>query len=246
MSIAALKLRIATVVAGAQTHARRLPTDIPAIDAALPNGGIPRGQLTEWLGPPGTGLTSAARQLLFATLRAGCGTSGAAWVDARRTLDPLAIAADGLDTTWVVRPPDPARAPWCADLLLRSGAFALVVLDDAPVLPRPIALRLAHLARETDTALLLLGHGTRATDGGATLRLRFDRRGPNRVPTVTPEKGGLHPHPVPLALDHVVPVTTRLCAHPEIPDRRSVARAGRRGAPHGRTRRVAQPRFPDR
>jgi hypothetical protein len=51
---------------------------------------------------------------------------------------------------------------------------------------------------------------------------------------------------VPLALDHAVPVTPRLCTHPEIPDRRGVARTGRSRAARPRARRVAQPRFPDR
>ena len=37
----------------------------------------------------------------------------------------------------MIRPRDPARAAWCADVLLRSGAFALVVLDGAPpLIPR--------------------------------------------------------------------------------------------------------------
>lgn len=241
MSLAALRLQIATVISASPDNAPGLPTGIARLDNALPGGGIPRGRISEWVGSPGSGKTTTARMLLFATLRAGCGT---AWVDARRTIDPRDLAAPGFDATWVVRPPDPTRAPWCADLLLRTGAFALVILDGAPVLPRPIAVRLAHLAREADTALLLLRDGTRATDGGAALRLRFTR-GDHRRVVVTPEKGGLHPHPVPLALDHDLPTAHRLCAHPTVPDRRGVARTGRSRATRSRARRVAQPRFPE-
>nr|MCE2803439.1 hypothetical protein [Gemmatimonadota bacterium] len=190
MSLAALRLQIASVVAGAPSASPGLPTGMAALDAALPGGGVPRGRISEWVAPAGLGKTTLARHLVRATLRAGLDV---AWIDATRTLDPRDWAGT-LDAIWVVRPPDPARAPWCADLLLRSGAFTLVVLDGGPVLPRPIAVRLAQLARESDAALLLLGDGTRATDGGAALRLRLARRGsPGRAVAMV-EKGGVHSH----------------------------------------------------
>jgi hypothetical protein len=242
MTLAALRLRIASVVAGTPSQAPGLPTGLTSLDDVLAGGGIPRGRISEWVAPTGAGKTTLARQLAALTLRAG---HGVAWIDARRTLDPTPLAG-ALETAWVIRPPDPSRAPWCADLLLRSGGFALVILDGGPVLPRPIAVRLAQLARDADAALLLLGDGTRATDGGSALRLRLTGPATGHRRHLTLEKGGLHPHPVPLALDHVVPVPHRLCTHPEVPDRRGVARAGRSRAARPRARRVAQPRFPER
>lgn len=257
MSLTALRLQISAVVAGAPSTAPGLPTGMAALDGVLPGGGIPRGRISEWLAPAGLGKTTLARSLVAATLRAG---HGVAWIDATRTLDPRDWAR-ALESTWIVRPATPVRAAWCADLLLRSGAFALVVLDGAPVLPRPIAVRLAQLAREADAALLLLGDGTRATDGGSALRLRLATSGPGRRRVITVEKGGLNPHPVSLEPDHDLPIARRLCAHPAVPDRRGVARAGRgdpaerstergtergtrRGTGRGRARRAAQPRFP--
>ncbi|MGA1308816.1 MAG: hypothetical protein ACO32Z_03550 [Gemmatimonadaceae bacterium] len=232
MSLAALRLQIASVVAGTPSASPGLPTGMASLDAALPGGGIPRGRISEWLAPAGLGKTTLARALVRATLRAGFGV---AWIDATRTLDPRDWAGT-LDAIWVVRPPDPARAPWCADLLLRSGAFTLVVLDGGPVLPRPIAVRLAQLARESDAVLLLLGDGTRATDGGAALRLRLARRGSAGRCVAMVEKGGAHSHPVVLEIGHDLAVPRRLCAHPEIPDRRGVARRtarrGRQGSQH--------------
>jgi len=242
MSLAALRLRIASVVAGTPSQAPGLPTGLTRLDDVLVGGGIPRGRISEWMAPAGAGKTTLARQLAAQTLRAG---HGVAWIDAQRTLDPTSLASD-LAAAWVVRPPDPSRGAWCADLLLRSGGFALVILDGGPVLPRPIAVRLAQLARDADAALLLLGDGTRATDGGSALRLRLAAPVAGHRRRLTLEKGGLHPHPVPLALDHAVPVPHRLCAHPEIPDRRGVARTGRGRAPRSRARRVAQPHFPGR
>lgn len=243
-----LRERIAAVVAGTPSSAPGLPTGIAALDRILPGGGIPAGRITELLAPPGLGKTTIARSLVAATLTAGrC----AAWVDATRTLDPrdwVGAAAD--DAFWVVRPVDPARGPWCADLLLRTGAFALVVLDGAPVLPRTVAVRLAQLAREADAALLLLGDGTRASEIGGALRLVLTRPQRSRqagMPgsrpataaspalaarqvVATVEKGGPHHHvqlEVPGGFSLRPAPTHRLCAHPAIPDRRGVARSRR-------------------
>jgi hypothetical protein len=157
-----------------------------------------------------------------------------------------------------VRPTDPARASWCADLLLRSSAFTLVVLDGAPVLPRAVGVRLAQLARESDAALLLLGEGTRASEIGGALRLRLTpdartvdkpsavssrpapRPAMQRI-TVTLEKGGPYQH-VQVEVNRGHGITRRLCAHPEIPDRRGVARSRKHTAP--RSHRAAQPDYP--
>src|SRR5688500_20180872 len=89
-----------------------------------------------------------------------------AYIDAARTLDPRDWAHLGeRQGIWMIRPREAPRAPWCADVLLRSGAFALVVLDGAPPLSRQTCVRLTRLARETTAALLVLGEGP----GGATL-----------------------------------------------------------------------------
>jgi len=258
LAVAQLRQQLAAVVAGTPSSTPGLPTGLAALDAALPGGGIPLGRITELLAEQRIGKTTITRSLVAATIKAGrC----VAWIDATRTLDPRDFftppAGNGktvpagkissgesssidLDALWVIRPADPARAPWCADLLLRTGAFALVVLDGAPVLPRVVAVRLAQLAREADAALLLLGDGTRASEIGGALRLVLRRRG-----AVTIEKGGAHQN-VLLRLSetssgyddtsdigkknehHIAGtggvVAHRLRAYPEIPDRRGVAR----------------------
>src|SRR5438067_1194886 len=83
------------------------------------------GRLTELLGAPGTGKTTLTRRLVARALADGVWV---AYVDAARTLDardwaPLTAASGPL---WVVRPAEAARGAWCADVLLRSGAFGLV------------------------------------------------------------------------------------------------------------------------
>lgn len=231
MSLAALRQQLAAVVAGTPSTTPGLPTGLAALDAILPGGGIPAGRITELLAPQGLGKTTIARSLVAATITAGrC----VGWVDATRTLDPrdwvtTKTSMDG-DALWVVRPADPARAPWCADLLLRTGTFALVVLDGASVLPRMVGVRLAQLARNSDAALLLLGEGTRASEIGGALRLVLKREeAPKRRVTITLEKGGPYQH-LQVGFSEApggISITRRICAHPEIPDRRGVARTRR-------------------
>jgi len=73
----------------------------------------------------------------------------------------------------MVRPHDHTRGAWCADLLLRSGVFALVVLDGAPVLSRTVGVRLSQLARERDAAFVVLREGTQGSRLGGAVRLQI-------------------------------------------------------------------------
>jgi hypothetical protein len=173
VSIAALRQQLAEIVEGARPATPGLPTGLAALDAVLPNNGLPRGRLTEIAGTPGSGRTTVARHLVATTLQAGWWV---AYVDASRTLAARDWAALGAhDSLWVVRPDDPSRGAWCADVLLRSGAFGLVILDGAPTLSRPVAVRLVRLARASDAALVLIApDGAHAGVAGA-LQLRVQR-----------------------------------------------------------------------
>jgi len=154
-----------------------LSTGVAALDAALAGGGLPIGRLTEVVGAPGSGKTTLLRQLVDTTLRVG---GWVAYVDASRTLAPrdwaqLGAGGDAAGL-WVIRPTDAARAAWCADLLLRSGAFTLVVLDAAPTLTRSVAVRLTRLAREAGAALVVVGDGQLpATQLAAAVQLHVGR-----------------------------------------------------------------------
>jgi hypothetical protein len=81
------------------------------------------------------------------------------------------------DHLWVIRPPVAADSHWCTDVLLRSGAFALVVLDRAPPLSRSTSARLIRLARETGTALVVAGEEGRGSGvTGAAVRIGIGKR----------------------------------------------------------------------
>jgi hypothetical protein len=216
-----------------------LPTGIADLDSLLPSSGIPRGRLTELLGVRGVGRTTLLRRIVRNVVNAGFWV---AYIDATRTLAPAQWAGIGRgDRLWVVRPPagDNARGAWCADVLLRSGAFALVVLDGAPVLNRSIAVRLSRLARDSNSAFVVTGDERSATMLGGALRLRLRRTTPrmrgrrrrwrgalarDRWFSIAIEKGG---SPRSVEVCCAVGVESRLCTYPEIPDRRGVARRTR-------------------
>ena len=175
MSLAALRQQLAQVIEGTKPGTPGLATGIAALDGVLPGGGLPRGRLTELLGAPGCGKTSLVRRMVE---RAVCDGAWVAYVDATRTLAPREWASLGAhEGLWMVRPRNAERGAWCADVLLRGGAFALVVLDGAPMLSREVAVRLTLLARESDAALLVLGDDAKGSALGGALRMRVARVG---------------------------------------------------------------------
>jgi hypothetical protein len=147
---------------------------IASLDAVLPGGGIPCGRLTEVAGRDGSGATSITRAIVATAL---ADKRWVAYVDATRTLAPgdwASLAAQG--RLWIVRPPSDGHGTWCADILLRSGAFSLVVLDDPAPIPRGVIVRLTRLAREGNIAFLVLHHQDHhAGLVGSAVRLHLTR-----------------------------------------------------------------------
>ena len=266
LALESLRFQLSEVIDGTKPGTPGLPTGIATLDAALPNNGLPRGRLTELVGAPGSGKTTLVRQLVERAVRDGWWV---AYIDAARTLAPRDWAhvsrKHGPDEgLWVVRPDSPARGAWCADVLLRSSAFALVVLDGAPLLTRNVAVRLTRLAREADAAFLALSDDTKASELAGSLRLRVARvatsrrlvsiRGapePQAVPrtlTVVIEKGGPYQTVTVGDVNRGIEVARRVRAHPEVPDRRGVARQQKQPIStriNARSRRCAEPDIPN-
>jgi len=219
-SVRELKLQLGAIQESVRPDRAPLPTGIAELDALLVGHGIPRGRLTEITGASGSGRTSMLRTLVTA---AASGGRWVAYIDATRTLAPRDWAHVGSERAplWIVRPANAAKATWCADLLLRSGAFALVVMDGAPQLSRVLAVRLTRLARDVGAAFVVTGeHGGDATGSSVRIRLAQSNARSERTTTLTLEKGGKRRT---LEVSYGRAVARRLCAHPEVPDRRGVA-----------------------
>ena len=130
------------------THwmAQPVATGIAGLDAILPGGGLPRGRLTVWM--PRGGSTAVLRAACHAAVAAG---ERAAWVDGAGTM-PGASWQEG---PLLVRPKGRKEALQSAAELLRSGAFALVVLDGAE--PEGTeTVRLSRAVREGGGAFVAL------------------------------------------------------------------------------------------
>ena len=163
--LAALRQRLAGVVAPSRVGTAAISTGFAALDRALSDGGVPCGRLTEIVGTRGSGRTTLVRQIVAGALAA---LHWVAYFDGARTLAPRDWAGAGeTGRLRVVRPPDAERSAWCADILLRSGAFGLVVLDGGVPLSRQIAVRLTRLAREQNAALVVVNEGNGGNAGGA-------------------------------------------------------------------------------
>ncbi|HEY6594862.1 MAG TPA: recombinase RecA [Asanoa sp.] len=113
-----------------------IPTGSIALDVALGVGGLPRGRVVEIYGPESSGKTTVALHAVANAQRAG---GIAAFIDAEHALDPEYAKALGVDTdALLVSQPDTGeQALEIADMLIRSGALDVIVIDSvAALVPR--------------------------------------------------------------------------------------------------------------
>jgi recombination protein RecA len=113
-----------------------IPTGSLALDIALGIGGIPRGRIVEVYGPEGSGKTTVCLHVIAEAQAKGGIT---AFIDAEHALDPTYARALGvnIDQLLVSQPDSGEQALEIADLLVRSGAVDLVVIDSvAALVPR--------------------------------------------------------------------------------------------------------------
>ena len=113
-----------------------IPTGSIALDIALGIGGLPRGRVIEVYGPEASGKTTVA---LHAVANAQAAGGIAAFIDAEHALDPEYARAIGVDTdALLVSQPDTGeQALEIADMLIRSGALDVIVIDSvAALVPR--------------------------------------------------------------------------------------------------------------
>jgi len=110
-----------------------VPTGSIALDVALGIGGLPRGRIVEVYGPESSGKTTVALHAVANAQRAG---GVAAFIDAEHALDPEYAKKLGVDTdSLLVSQPDTGeQALEIMDMLIRSGALDIVVIDSVAAL----------------------------------------------------------------------------------------------------------------
>jgi len=120
---------------GTETRVRveSIPTGAINLDAAIGVGGIPRGRVTEIYGPESSGKTTLCLHVVANAQRAG---GVAAYIDAEHALDTEYARKLGVDVeNLLISQPDTGeQALEIADILVRSGAVDIVVIDSVAAL----------------------------------------------------------------------------------------------------------------
>jgi recombination protein RecA len=113
-----------------------IPTGALSLDLALGIGGVPRGRIVEIYGPESSGKTTLALHVVAEAQRNG---GMAAFIDAEHALDPTYAKAIGVDVDELLisQPDTGEQALEITDMLIRSGALDVVVVDSvAALVPR--------------------------------------------------------------------------------------------------------------
>ena len=113
-----------------------IPTGSLALDIALGVGGLPRGRIVEIYGPESSGKTTLCLHVICEAQKKG-GTC--AFIDMEHALDPLYAEKIGVDINnlYVSQPDTGEQALEIAEMLIRSSAFDVVIIDSvAALVPR--------------------------------------------------------------------------------------------------------------
>ncbi len=110
-----------------------IPTGSIGLDIALGIGGVPRGRVIEIYGPESSGKTTLALHIVAEAQKRG---GSAAFVDAEHALDPGYAKRLGVktDELLISQPDYGEQALEIADLLVRSGAVDVIVIDSVAAL----------------------------------------------------------------------------------------------------------------
>ncbi len=110
-----------------------IPTGALALDVALGVGGLPRGRVVEIFGPESSGKSTLAMHVVAEAQRNG---GICAYIDAEHAMDPVYARAIGVDIDQLLisQPDTGEQALEITDMLIRSGALDVVVIDSVAAL----------------------------------------------------------------------------------------------------------------
>lgn len=118
---------------GAAVAVEVIPTGSISFDLALGIGGFPRGRVIEIYGPEATGKTTLALHVIAEAQKRG---GQAAFIDAEHALSPAYAARIGIDidNLLISQPDFGEQALEIAEVLVRSGAVDVIVIDSVAAL----------------------------------------------------------------------------------------------------------------
>src|SRR3954471_21011772 len=171
-----LDVTLTSAAPWSRSRADPAPTGIAGLDEAL-GGGLPRGHLSEVIGPRSAGRTTVACGILAAAAARG---EAVALIDTCDRFDPASAEAAGLDLAellWVRDTGDAARALKGMNLVLQAGGFGVVAFDVADVpapalrqFPYTTWMRIARVIEGGQTAAVLVAADHLArSPGGVTI-----------------------------------------------------------------------------
>jgi len=110
-----------------------IPTGALALDMALGIGGLPRGRIVELYGPESSGKSTLAMHVVAEAQRNG---GVCAYIDAEHAMDPVYARAIGVnvDDLLISQPDTGEQALEITDMLIRSGALDVIVIDSVAAL----------------------------------------------------------------------------------------------------------------
>jgi recombination protein RecA len=110
-----------------------IPTGSLALDIALGGSGVPKGRIVEVFGPESSGKTTLTLHILANAQRRG---GACAFIDAEHALDPTYARKLGVDSDNLIlsQPDSGEQALEICEMLVRSNAFAVVVIDSVAAL----------------------------------------------------------------------------------------------------------------
>jgi recombination protein RecA len=114
-------------------HIESIPTGALSLDIALGIGGLPRGRIVEIYGPESSGKSTLAMHAVAEAQRNG---GICAYIDAEHAMDPVYARAIGVnvDDLLISQPDTGEQALEIADMLIRSGAIDVIVIDSVAAL----------------------------------------------------------------------------------------------------------------
>ena len=149
---------------GAHVHVPVIPTGSIGLDLALGIGGVPRGRVTEIYGPESSGKTTLTLHII-----AECQKQGgvAAFIDAEHALDVTYAGRLGVktDELLISQPDHGEQALDIADMLVRSGAVDIVVIDSVAALIPQAELDGAMGETQVGSQARLMSHAMRKLTG---------------------------------------------------------------------------------